>query len=291
MRFRSLLFVSAFVASGCAPEGWGPDALSRGSGNIDDETLELGRESYEMYCAGCHGVAGDGEGPAAMYLDPKPRDFRIGLIKFARVPAGQQPRDEDYIRVIHNGLAGTAMPAFRFVPEEEKQAMVTYLRTFTEKKARPGDIIAIPKDPYFEKPEWGVKKGAALYHGLAECLSCHPAYATKDAINAHRKTFDMGDTEFRASMYESEVKESDWGAPIKPPDFLVDRIKTGTDTESLVAVIAAGITNTAMPSWAATLKPKQLWGLAYYVQSLAKLRGTPEGRALKAELVAQEGSK
>jgi len=43
---------------------------------------------------------------------------------------------------------------------------------------------------------------------------------------------------------------------------------------------------TAMPTWAGALESDQLWGLAYYVRSIAILRGTPEGKALKDKLLA-----
>jgi mono/diheme cytochrome c family protein len=132
---------------GCAPEGWGPDALSRGSGTDDEETLVLGQQVYASYCSGCHGDNGDGEGPAARFLEPKPRDFRVGLLKFASVAAGQPPYDEDYLRTINNGLAGTAMPSFRFVSHEEKLALVRYLRTFVTDPQPPGNEIAIPRTP------------------------------------------------------------------------------------------------------------------------------------------------
>jgi cytochrome c oxidase cbb3-type subunit 2 len=262
--------------------------LSRGSGNIDDETLALGKASYELYCVGCHGENGDGEGVAAKYLNPKPRDFRIGKVKFASVASGQMPRDEDYARIITIGLKGSAMPAFPFIPHDEKMAIVKYIRTFyTGKPKAPGGIVPIPKDPYLDKPEKGVAYGQKMYHGLAACSSCHPAYATKPEIVEAVESFDMKFQGFRDDLYHSVVKDSDWGAPIKPPDFLYDRIKTGNDVRSIVQVIATGIGGTAMPNWAATLNKKQLWGLAYYVESLAKKRGTAEGRALKQQLLNQ----
>lgn len=34
-----------------------------------------GKDLYVKYCAGCHGPAGKGDGPAAATLTPKPADF------------------------------------------------------------------------------------------------------------------------------------------------------------------------------------------------------------------------
>ena len=33
-----------------------------------------GRDTYNLYCATCHGQSGKGDGPAGMALDPRPRD-------------------------------------------------------------------------------------------------------------------------------------------------------------------------------------------------------------------------
>ena len=284
---RAWLLCLALTA--CAPENWGPDALSRGTGDIDDETLAFGKASYELYCIGCHGDSGDGEGQAARHFDPRPRDLTKGKLKFAMVPSGQTPHDDDYIAVITSGLDGTAMPTFRFVPLGERKAIVAYIKTFISEPKTPGETIAIPKDPYAKKPDKGIAKGEQLYHALANCNSCHPAYASKTRIAEHFKASDMKLQGFRANMYTSETKDSDWGFPITPPDFLVDRIKTGSDKESIVRVVAAGVTGTAMPNWSASLKAKQLWALAYYVESLATLRDSAQGRALMKELTSQDG--
>jgi mono/diheme cytochrome c family protein len=37
-----------------------------------------GQAIYAQRCEVCHGAEGDGNGPAAANLDPKPRDFRRG---------------------------------------------------------------------------------------------------------------------------------------------------------------------------------------------------------------------
>jgi mono/diheme cytochrome c family protein len=39
-------------------------------------SFENGRELYSAYCSVCHGEAGDGQGPYAKNLDPKPADLR-----------------------------------------------------------------------------------------------------------------------------------------------------------------------------------------------------------------------
>ena len=33
---------------------------------------------YLEHCVQCHGISGDGRGPTAAFLNPYPRDFRLG---------------------------------------------------------------------------------------------------------------------------------------------------------------------------------------------------------------------
>lgn len=288
-----LLSAAALLAlSSCDRDNWTPDDLAHGTSPRSAATLQHGREQYTMYCVGCHGENGDGEGPAARFLSPKPRDLRKGRVKFAAVPAGTMPRDEDLIRTLNHGLSGTSMPSWRLLSGEDKLAIIAYVKTFSEvwQKESPGAPVPIKPDPWRKRPDRGIAEGERVYHGIAACSSCHPAYATHAAIVDHMKAFEIPFTGFRANLYESVEKDSDWGVPIKPPDFLSDRTKSATTKEELVVVIAAGVGGTAMPSWGDSLTDKQLWGLAYYVEQLIQKRGTPEAAALQKSLAEQPPS-
>ncbi len=273
----------------CTTDVWGPDELLRGSSSREAATLKRGREQYSLYCVGCHGENGDGEGQAARFLDPKPRDFRKGRVKFAAVPAGTLPRDEDLLVTINHGLNGTSMPSWKLIGEEDKRAIVAYIKTFSEvwQKETPGAVVAVKPDPWRKHPERGIEEGEKVYHGLAACSSCHPAYVTMPTIAEHMKAYEITLTGFRPDQYASVEKDSDWGAPIRPPDFLIDRTKSATTKDELVRVIAAGVGGTAMPSWGATLTHQQLWGLAYYVESLIQKRDSAEGYAMKKAMADQ----
>lgn len=285
--FAVLAFAGAL--SSCGDDGWKPADLLSGGAPRQVSILKRGQEQYSLYCVGCHGESGDGNGPAARFLDPKPRDFRKGRVKFAAVPAGTLPRDEDLLHTMNHGLHGTSMASWQLIADEDKRAIVAYLKTFSDvwQKEAPGVPVALKPDPWRKKPERGIAEGERVYHGLAACSSCHPSYATKVAMVKHLESAGVAFAGFRADPYESVSKESDWGAPIKSPDFLVDRTKSATTKDELVRVIAAGVGGTAMPSWGESLTNQQLWGLAYYVESLIEKRGTPEGAALRQSLANQ----
>jgi mono/diheme cytochrome c family protein len=253
-------------------------------------SLEQGRKTYATYCVGCHGEAGDGNGPAARFLNPKPRDFRVGRLKFASVAAGSVPRDEDYLRTINRGLAGTAMSAFNLLNEDGKRSLTFYIRRLQTGEAEPPAApVPIPEDPWQAEPAKGIAEGQRLYHGMASCFTCHPAYVSRPKIAEFLKSYGIPvEGDLRDHLYDAVPKESEWGADITPPNFLADRVKAGSTLEDLVRTIASGVGGTAMPSWGAALTPDQLWGLTYYVESLIAIRGTAEARRLRDSLLSEE---
>jgi mono/diheme cytochrome c family protein len=95
---------------------------------VSAHDLNRGRESYIHYCYACHGVHGDGNGPAAIGLRPPPRDFRVGSFKFAAVKEGL-PNDWDFFRIIKGGLHGSAMLEWD-IPDSEIDLIVQFIKTF-----------------------------------------------------------------------------------------------------------------------------------------------------------------
>lgn len=80
------------------------------------ESLRRGRRIYQEFCIGCHGILGDGNGPAGRFLRPPPLNFTI---------LGKHLLDKRYIGglfyyQIMNGITGTAMPYFKRHLESEK---------------------------------------------------------------------------------------------------------------------------------------------------------------------------
>ena len=70
-----------------------------------------GKAVYDQHCAECHGATGHGDGPAAPFLTPRPRDFTAGRYKLRTTESGSVPTDDDLARSVREGLPGSAMPA------------------------------------------------------------------------------------------------------------------------------------------------------------------------------------
>lgn len=286
-----VLLLAAVIGGGCEREDWKPDVLASASVHPDLVVLEKGRETYATYCVGCHGEAGDGAGPAARFLDPKPRDFRLGLIKFAGVESGQLPYDEDYERVIREGLHGSSMPAWRFMPEDDVQAVTQYIKTFAADvfaNDTPHARIFATEDPWVGREDKAVAEGAVVYHALARCNNCHPSYLTRQEIHdVSKEKFGYGISSFREDMYAGAVSENDWGHEIIAPDFLDYELRNGAEPDALYRVITSGVGGTAMPTWRGALPEENLWSLVHYIRSLVLAQETLEAEALRKRLAEQ----
>ena len=98
------------------------------SGPVSSDERGRARGLYREHCAHCHGVTGDGAGPTASFLNPYPRDYRMGVFKFKSTPKGGKPTHEDLQDILTNGIPGTAMPSFKVLPNNEIEALISYVR-------------------------------------------------------------------------------------------------------------------------------------------------------------------
>ena len=300
MSRRTLLLVlasAAALAAGCKgyrTEGF-KAPMKLGGKTIPASVLTDGQIAYVLHCRACHGDKGDGKGPAAAGVRPPPRDFTLGSFKFGAVPGGTLPNDDDFLRIVRFGLHGTAMRAWDGVPEPNLVAIIQYLKTFAErwKEEEPGEPIAPTADPW-QKEAAAVERGRAVYHGAAQCLSCHPSFAPKRYIYEVTKQLKgKGTTAFRQDMYGSDLTKSEYGVKLLPPDFTrteLRSVRPDHQLEDLYRVIVSGVGGTAMPTWKGALPEEDLWALVHFVDSLVKMNGTDAPRRLRAEWKADDAA-
>ncbi len=86
------------------------------------------RGLYRQHCVHCHGISGDGAGPTAAFLNPYPRDYRQGKFKFKSTQFAAKPTDADLLQTLTEGIPGTAMPSFKLLPLDEREALVEYVK-------------------------------------------------------------------------------------------------------------------------------------------------------------------
>jgi mono/diheme cytochrome c family protein len=264
-------------------------SMTLGGKKVSARALNNGAQKYEIYSQACHRNDGDGKGPASVGLRPPPRDFRLGKFKFGAVSSGQLPNDEDLMRIAKGGLHGTAMLPWSDIPDKDLFDILQYIKTLSPRWAdsTPGEPIVPSPDPWgAEKKSAAITRGMKLYHGFAQCLLCHPAYEPASVVNAASLELSKREAQLRPEAFVSQLKESDYGVKIMPPDFVRDPVRSGETLPDLYRTIASGIGGTAMPAWKGALPEEDIWAIAYYVRSLIEIRGTPEAAALKERLLA-----
>jgi len=104
-----------------------PENLARAAGPVSSDREDTHFGIYRARCVVCHGVDGGGTGPAAALQSPYPRDFRSGVFKFKSTLRGMKPTKDDLLGVLRQGAAGTGMPSFARLPEEDLAALVDYV--------------------------------------------------------------------------------------------------------------------------------------------------------------------
>ena len=294
LRARPALFLAlGMQALGMLALGCDRDRFTRperlGGVLVPAEVLNQGRTVYRRYCVGCHGLAGDGQGPTASSMVPPPRDFRSGSFKFSGVPGGRLPVDSDLLRTLRHGLRGTHMPAFSSMPGADAEAVVQYLKTFSPRwrVERPGKPVPVPPDPFVAgRREEAVQRGDLVYHVVAQCWACHPAYVSRArmqemaAIEAQRAGKKPKPLPFRSDLRRSITVTTRHGK-LLPPDFLGDTLRAADDQREIYRTVAAGIGGTPMPSWYRELAPADLWAVVHYVSELLRIKGTPEAETLR----------
>ncbi len=80
--------------------------LTKAAGPVSSNRRGDQHGLYREHCAQCHGIVGNGAGPTSSFLNPYPRDFRLGKFKFKSTKLGQPPTDEDLRRTLLNGIPG-----------------------------------------------------------------------------------------------------------------------------------------------------------------------------------------
>jgi mono/diheme cytochrome c family protein len=129
-----------------------------------------GRLLYTAHCASCHGPRGAGDGPGAGSLVPAPSDLSAHEYTTARLAD-----------VLWNGIAGTAMQAWRDYPPGDLAAIARVVQGF-----HAGQDAAVPDSL--------VTIGERVY--AANCVQCHGQDGRGDGSAAAELT--IAPTDFRS---------------------------------------------------------------------------------------------
>lgn len=239
---------------------------------IAEEPEDAGARLYDRLCASCHGANGDGNGPSARFLYPKPRNFRREQFRMVST-TNLVPSDDDLLRTLDRGMPGSSMLSFGHLPLDDRKALVAHVRGLVQKgledrfkqeaaefgekpdleamaeivqeRTQPGPALELPKT-------WPADDAASIARGRelyvkASCAACHGEKGRGDGVQVQKDEMDM---------------------PIRPRDYTQGIFKGGRDREALYARIALGVPGTPMPSTPA-LSPAETADLVHFIQSLS----------------------
>ena len=217
---------------------------------------ERGRRLYREACAPCHGIYGNGQGPAAPGLHPKPQDFTRGVYKFRSTPIDAMPTDDDLMRSISEGIPGTAMPAWKnLLSVSQRRALVQYLKIFAPEAfaaSAAASVTPLRLPPAPTSTPDGIERGRAIYDRL-QCWQCHGRRG-------------RGDGPLAANLRDVGNR------PIRPQNFTKGIYKSGDAPEDLLRTVMTGLAGTPMPGWSSAISVDEGWDLVHYVRSLSRSR-------------------
>lgn len=212
---------------------------------------ERGKAVYDKWCAQCHGDTGAGDGPAAAYMLPRPRDFTTAQYQVRTTGTGELPTDADILRAIDEGLPGTAMPGWKDrLSADDRRALVPYLKAFSTffegATPRALDPASAPGGG-----EESLRLGREMYDSNG-CAKCHGDAGRGDGPSTAELDDDAGNPIVAANLTKNWL------------------FNGGGSVEDVYRTLLTGLDGTPMPSVDTNVVPKaELWHLARYVRGLS----------------------
>lgn len=248
--------------------------------------LAKGQAVYQLRCVQCHGISGDGNGPAAASLYPRPRDYRRGVFKFASTPYGARPLPSDLVRTVRAGIHGTSMPSFNLLPSEEIDSVVNYVLALTRRGEYEEELAALAEN------EEALEKNAIQEEAFprvmqrwktAEFQQVQPLTPlptfTEEHVAWGKKAFltvgcaKCHGEDGRGQMSDNIGKDL-WGHTTRAADLTSGMLHGGQKPLDIYRRISSGINGTPMPGFASSLQsqPDTIWHLVAYVKFISNRR-------------------
>lgn len=254
---------------------------------VDEDTLASGSRLYRRHCLHCHGLSGNGQGPTGPWVNPHPRDYRLGQFKFistAQQGVDRKPRRDDLLRTLRQGVEGTSMPSFALLTDSELDDLVSYvihlsIRGQTEVDVLKGLLvtqsIAADADVQDEMVQ-SVQAIASLW-----------VEADKSVTKPEKEGVKPGDPAFAESVKRGQAKFLDackgchseygqkanlfwdnWGTVVKPANLTLGIYRGGRRPIDLYWRIHVGVPGSNMPANYPALNSDQIWDVVNFLQVL-----------------------
>ncbi len=248
--------------------------------------LARGQAVYQERCVQCHGVSGDGDGPSAKPLYPRPRDYRQGIFKFTSTPYGFRPLRDDLVRTVKQGIRGTSMPAFHLLPESDIQSVIDYVLMLTRRGELERQLISLAESEDAVDEElvndesvpmvltrWAEAEPAEVLPATPQ-----PRFTTEHVTRGKQAFLTKGCSKCHGDDGRGQTADNRgtdaWGFQTRAADLTSGMLHGGHRPLDIYRRIYNGINGTPMPSFANALKeePDTVWDLVAYVLAVSDKR-------------------
>ena len=240
---------------------------------------------YQKHCASCHGVQGDGIGPASRHLSPAARNFTREPMRYVS-GANSLANDLDIATTIRKGLEGVSMPGFRQFAEQEIETLVQQVRRFQReghriKFRRQNATIASAATNVESNQLKAVEQENALIESRMQGGPTIPDVELLSSTESRRKVGEevfsrLGCIQCHRTSAESSIRlfGDSMGRTLRARDFITEPMRRGNDRQEIYRRIVLGMPGTPHPALASSLdlaSPldiEQISALICFVQSL-----------------------
>lgn len=270
-----------------------------GAPQATEARLLRGQHVYQQRCAACHGDTGDGKGPVAQHLSPRPRDYRKGVFKFTSTYTGSRPLRSDLLQTMRRGIRGTSMPSFAHVSTDDLEATIDYVLALS-RRGELETLLAAVVQSEDDLPDESVDEQISIVlanwidapANVVLTASVEPPYSEESLALGRRAFADAAIGCVRCHGADGRGKmpanvegfDDAWGFKTRAADLTSGMLRGGAGPADIYRRIVGGINGTPMPTFKANvaIDPDVAWHLVHYVQHVSNVR-----RRESAELAAE----
>ncbi len=229
-------------------------------------------EVYTRWCAACHGASGRGDGPAARYLFPRPRDFRREAFRLAST-LNAVPTTEDVEAAIRRGMPGTAMRPFENLAEDQRRLLADEVLGWNREGVRE-HLVAVLQSEHEEVDAAELDRAVALRTSPGPPVPL-PRLGAIDAVAAARGRqiyIDLGCAKCHGQHGDgtSELALVDEQGQLSPArDLIRDPFKGGQSPEAIYLRLRVGMPGTPHPS-CLSVPESQLVDVVQFCREIAR---------------------
>lgn len=251
----------------------------------EEQHLKYGQAVYMKRCVQCHGVNGDGNGPVADHLYPRPRNYQRGIFKFTSTPYGSRPHRDDLVRIVRKGVTGTSMPRFNRLPEKDIEAVVDYVMVLSQRgeleyqlamEAEASEEIDMEYvDEFSEDVTYAWQQAKSR---ITQPMTPQPELTPERAKLGKEAFLTKGCSKCHGDDGRGHTKDNmgkdTWGYATRAADLTSGMLHGGQEPLDIYRRIMNGINGTPMPGFKTALKdePETIWNLVAFVLETSNRR-------------------